>query len=234
MLKVSNLQVKYGQIQAITDVSFEVPEGKIVCLIGANGAGKTTTLRAVSGLEKPASGKVVFKGQDITGIPAHKLVAQGISHVPEGRKIFPTLTVRENLEMAGWTVKSKAEVQRRMEEVFEMLPRIKERISQLGGTLSGGEQQMLAVGRAMITGGDILLLDEPSMGLAPVLVDEIFDKIIQINKRGTTVLLVEQNASEALEIADFAYVLEVGYTTISGPAKEIAADPRVREAYLGV
>jgi branched-chain amino acid transport system ATP-binding protein len=234
MLKVSNLKVTYGQIAAITDVSFEVPEGKIVCLIGANGAGKTTTLRAVSGLEKPASGTVFFKGQDITGVPAHELVARGISHVPEGRKIFPTLTVRENLEMAGWTVKDKSEVNRRMEEVFEMLPRIKERIGQLGGTLSGGEQQMLAVGRAMVTGGDILLLDEPSMGLAPVLVDEIFDKIVAINKKGTTILLVEQNATEALEIADFAYVLEVGYTTISGPAKEIAADPRVREAYLGV
>ena len=234
MLKVSNLKVTYGQIAAITDVSFEVPEGKIVCLIGANGAGKTTTLRAISGLEKPAGGSVIFKGQDITGVPAHQLVARGISHVPEGRKIFPTLTVRENLELAGWTVKDKLEVKRRMDEVFEMLPRIKERIGQLGGTLSGGEQQMLAVGRAMVTGGDILLLDEPSMGLAPVLVDEIFDKIIAINKRGTTVLLVEQNATEALEIADFAYVLEVGYTTISGPAKQIAADPRVREAYLGV
>ncbi|MDR3670939.1 MAG: ABC transporter ATP-binding protein, partial [Holophaga sp.] len=187
MLSVSNLKVTYGQIAAISDVSFEVPDGKIVSLIGANGAGKTTTLRAISGLVEPAAGKVMFKDQDITGMPAHKLVAMGISHVPEGRKIFPTLTVRENLEMAGWTVKSKAEVQRRMEEVFEMLPRIKERIGQLGGTLSGGEQQMLAVGRAMITGGDILLLDEPSMGLAPVLVDEIFDKIIQINKRGTTI-----------------------------------------------
>ena len=234
MLKVSNLKVTYGQIAAITDVSFEVPEGKIVCLIGANGAGKTTTLRAVSGLEVPAGGSVIFKGQDITGVPAHQLVARGISHVPEGRKIFPTLTVRENLELAGWTVKDKNLVKQRMEEVFEMLPRIKERVSQLGGTLSGGEQQMLAVGRAMVTGGDILLLDEPSMGLAPVLVDEIFDKIVAINKKGMTVLLVEQNASEALEIADFAYVLEVGYTTISGPAKEIAADARVREAYLGV
>jgi branched-chain amino acid transport system ATP-binding protein len=234
MLTVSNLKVTYGQIAAISDVSFEVPDGKIVCLIGANGAGKTTTLRAVSGLVEPTFGKVVFKGQDITGVPAHELVARGISHVPEGRKIFPTLTVRENLEMAGWTVKDKTIVKRRMEEVFEMLPRIKERIGQLGGTLSGGEQQMLAVGRAMVTGGDILLLDEPSMGLAPVLVDEIFDKIIQINKRGTTILLVEQNATEALEIADFAYVLEVGYTTISGPAKQIADDPRVREAYLGV
>ena len=234
MLKVSNLKVTYGQIAAITDVSFEVPAGKIVCLIGANGAGKTTTLRAVSGLEKPAGGTVFFKDKDITGVPAHQLVAQGISHVPEGRKIFPTLTVRENLELAGWTIKDKTEVTHRMEEVFEMLPRIKERIAQLGGTLSGGEQQMLAVGRAMVTGGDILLLDEPSMGLAPVRVDEIFDKIIAINKMGTTVLLVEQNASEALEISDFAYVLEVGYSTISGPAKEIAADPRVREAYLGV
>jgi branched-chain amino acid transport system ATP-binding protein len=211
-----------------------VPEGKIVTLIGANGAGKTTTLRAVSGLEVPAGGTVTLRGKDITGSPAHRLVEAGISHVPEGRKIFPTLTVRENLELAGWVIKDKTLVKQRMEEVFEMLPRIKERINQLGGTLSGGEQQMLAVGRAMVTGGDLMLLDEPSMGLAPVLVDEIFDKIVAINKKGTTVLLVEQNATEALEIADFAYVLEVGYTTISGPAKDIAADPRVREAYLGV
>ena len=234
MLSVKNLKVTYGRIAAITDVSFEVPEGKIVTLIGANGAGKTTTLRAVSGLEVPAGGSVTLRGKDITGMPAHKLVEAGISHVPEGRKIFPTLTVRENLELAGWVIKDKALVKQRMEEVFEMLPRIKERIGQLGGTLSGGEQQMLAVGRAMVTGGDLMLLDEPSMGLAPVLVDEIFDKIVAINKKGTTVLLVEQNATEALEIADYAYVLEVGYTTISGPAKEIAADPRVREAYLGV
>jgi branched-chain amino acid transport system ATP-binding protein len=234
MLSVKNLKVTYGRIAAITDVSFEVPEGKIVTLIGANGAGKTTTLRAISGLEVPAGGSVTLRGKDITGAPAHQLVAMGISHVPEGRKIFPTLTVRENLELAGWTIKDKAMVKQRMDEVFEMLPRIRERIGQLGGTLSGGEQQMLAVARAMVTGGQLMLLDEPSMGLAPVLVDEIFDKIVAINKRGTTILLVEQNATEALEIADFAYVLEVGYTTISGPAKEIAADPRVREAYLGV
>jgi len=234
MLKVKNLKVTFGQIQAISDVSFEVPEGKIVTLIGANGAGKTTTLRAVSGLEKCAAGSVIFKGKDITNMEAHLLVPMGISHVPEGRKIFPTLTVRENLEMAGWTVKDKTIVKHRIEEVFELLPRIRERINQLGGTLSGGEQQMLAVGRAIVTGGEILLLDEPSMGLAPVLVDEIFDKIVAINKKGTTVLLVEQNASEALHIADYAYVLEVGYTTISGSAKDIAADPRVREAYLGV
>jgi len=234
MLSVKNLKVTYGNIAAISDVSFEVPEGRIVCLIGANGAGKTTTLRAVSGLVAPSGGTVTFKGQDITGTPAHKLVGMGISHVPEGRRIFPVLTVKENLELAAWTLKDKAELNRRMEEVFDMFPRIKDRIGQLGGTLSGGEQQMLAVARAMITGGDILLLDEPSMGLAPVLVDEIFDKIVAINKKGTTVLLVEQNAFEALEISDFAYVLEVGYSTISGPSKEIAADPRVREAYLGV
>ena len=234
MLSVKNLKVTYGNIAAISDVSFEVPEGKIVSLIGANGAGKTTTLRAISGLVAPSGGSVTFKGKDITNTPAHKLVSMGISHVPEGRRIFPVLTVKENLELAAWTVKDKGEVNRRMEEVFEMFPRIKDRVGQLGGTLSGGEQQMLAVARAMVTGGDILLLDEPSMGLAPVLVDEIFDKIVAINKRGTTVLLVEQNAFEALEISDFAYVLEVGFSTISGPSKEIAADPRVREAYLGV
>jgi len=234
MLSVKNLKVNYGHIEAIKDVTFEVPDGKIVTLIGANGAGKTTTLRAVSGLEKPSGGSIFFKDQDITGMEAHKLVPLGMSHVPEGRKIFPTLTVRENLEIAGWSLQDKKELKRRIEEVFDFFPRIKERVGQFGGTLSGGEQQMLAVGRAMVTGGDILLLDEPSMGLAPVLVDEIFGKIVELNKHGTTVLLVEQNAAEALEIADFAYVLEVGYTTISGPAKQIAADPRVREAYLGV
>ena len=234
MLSVKNLKVTYGRIEAIKDVSFEVPKGKIVTLIGANGAGKTTTLRAISGLEKAAGGSVQFNGLDITNEEAHKLVGLGISHVPEGRKIFPTLTVCENLELAGWTVTDKKEVRRRMDEVFEFFPRVKERVGQLGGTLSGGEQQMLALGRAIVTGGDLLLLDEPSMGLAPVLVDEIFNKIVAINKRGTTILLVEQNASEALDIADYAYVLEVGYVTLSGPAKEIATDPRVREAYLGV
>jgi branched-chain amino acid transport system ATP-binding protein len=234
VLSVRNLRVSYGCIEAIKDVSFEVPPGKIVTLIGANGAGKTTTLRAVSGLEKTAGGTVVFQGKDITNMEAHRLVPLGISHVPEGRRIFPTLTVRENLELAGWSIANKKQVARRMEEVFVFFPRIKERASQLGGTLSGGEQQMLAVGRAMVTGGSLLLLDEPSMGLAPVLVGEIFEKIVEINRQGTTVLLVEQNAAEALDIADYAYVLEVGYTTISGPAKQIAADPRVREAYLGV
>jgi branched-chain amino acid transport system ATP-binding protein len=234
VLSVRNLRVSYGCIEAIKDVSFEVPRGKIVTLIGANGAGKTTTLRAVSGLEKTAGGTVIFQGKEITNLEAHRLVPLGISHVPEGRRIFPTLTVRENLELAGWSIKNKKQVARRMEEVFVFFPRIKERASQLGGTLSGGEQQMLAVGRAMVTGGSLLLLDEPSMGLAPVLVGEIFEKILEINRQGTTVLLVEQNAAEALDIADYAYVLEVGYTTISGPAKQIAADPRVREAYLGI
>ncbi|MCE1158610.1 MAG: ABC transporter ATP-binding protein [Spirochaetia bacterium] len=234
MLVVKNLKVNYGKIEAIKDVSFEVPDGKIVTLIGANGAGKTTTLRALSGLEKTSGGSIVLDGVDITNREAHKMVPLGISHVPEGRKIFPTLTVRENLELAGWTIKDKKLVRERIEEVFELFPRIKERASQLGGTLSGGEQQMLAVGRGIVTGGKILLLDEPSMGLAPVLVDEIFSQILAINKKGTTILLVEQNAAEALDIADFAYVLEVGYTTLHGPAKEIVKDPRVREAYLGV
>ncbi len=234
MLSVKNLKVNYGRIAALKDVSFEVPDGKIIALIGSNGAGKTTTLRAISGLEKAAGGSIEFKGKDVAGVQSHDLVRLGISHVPEGRKIFPTLTVRENLELAGWTVRNPKEVKRRIEEVFHFFPRVAERVAQLGGTLSGGEQQMLAVGRAMVTGGDLLLLDEPSMGLAPVLVDEIFDKIQALNKLGTTILLVEQNAAEALDIADFAYVLEVGYTTISGPAKEVAANPKVREAYLGV
>jgi len=234
MLSAKNLKVCYGKIEAIKDVSFDVPDGKIVSLIGANGAGKTTTLRALSGLEKCSGGRVTLDGRDITNMEAHALVPLGIAHVPEGRKIFPTLTVKENLELAGWTVRNKKEVRRRMEEVFDIFPRIKERIGQLGGTLSGGEQQMLAVGRALITGGKILLLDEPSMGLAPVLVDEIFEQIVAINRRGTTILLVEQNAVEALAIADYAYVLEVGYTTLSGTGKEVEENPKVREAYLGV
>jgi len=181
MLVVKNLKVNYGKIEAIKDVSFEVPDGKIVTLIGANGAGKSTTLRAISGLEKCSGGSIQLDGKEISNREAHELVPLGISHVPEGRKIFPTLTVRENLELAGWTIKDKKIVKQRMEEVFELFPRVKERASQLGGTLSGGEQQMLAVGRALVTGGKLLLLDEPSMGLAPVLVDEIFSKIVAIN-----------------------------------------------------
>ena len=234
LLEVRGLHAGYGEVAVLDGVSLEVRRGEIVTLLGSNGAGKTTTLRALCGLCAVTAGEVRFAGQDLLSVKPHLRNGLGLALVPEGRELWPQLTVKENLELAAWTLKDKAEVSRRMEEVFEMFPRIKDRVGQLGGTLSGGEQQMLAVARAMVTGGDILLLDEPSMGLAPVLVDEIFDKIVAINKRGTTVLLVEQNAFEALEISDFAYVLEVGYSTISGPSKEIAADPRVREAYLGV
>ncbi|MEJ5273174.1 MAG: ABC transporter ATP-binding protein [Spirochaetota bacterium] len=234
MLKVENLEVSYGAIKAIKGISFEVPEKKIVTLIGANGAGKTTTLRTISGLMKASKGKIYFKNQDIFNLPAHQLVSLGISHVPEGRRIFATLTVQENLDMAAWLVKNKGERQKRYNQVFELFPRLKERRKQLGGTLSGGEQQMLAVARALVTGGDLLLFDEPSMGLAPVLVEEIFNTIIKINKSGCTILLVEQNAKKALEISDYAYVLEVGTISFHGPAKEIADNPKVKEAYLGV
>lgn len=234
MLKVENLEVSYGAIKAIKGISFEVTENKIVTLIGANGAGKTTTLRTLSGLMKASKGKIIFKGKDIFNLPAHQLVALGISHVPEGRRIFGTLTVQENLDMAAWLIKDKKERQKRFNEVFELFPRLAERKKQLGGTLSGGEQQMLAVARALVTGGDLLLFDEPSMGLAPVLVEEIFNTIIKINKKGSTILLVEQNAKKALEISDYAYVLEVGTISFHGPAKEIANNPKVKEAYLGV
>ncbi len=234
MLKVENLEVTYGQIKALKGISFEVPKNKIVTLIGANGAGKTTTLRTLSGLMKASKGKITFKNQDIFNLPAHKLVELGISHVPEGRRIFGTLTVQENLDMAAWLIKNKSERQKRFDEVFELFPRLKERRKQLGGTLSGGEQQMLAVARALVTGGELLLFDEPSMGLAPVLVEEIFNTILKISKNGSTILLVEQNAKKALEISDYAYVLEVGLISFHGPAKEIANNPKVKEAYLGV
>ncbi|HPB47578.1 MAG TPA: ABC transporter ATP-binding protein [Exilispira sp.] len=234
MLTVNNLEVSYGQIKALKGISFEVPDKKIITLIGANGAGKTTTLRTLSGLNKVNKGSIIFKGEDITNLSAHELVKKGIVHVPEGRRIFSTLTVMENLDMAAWNLKDKAEKEKRYQNVFELFPRLKERVKQLGGTLSGGEQQMLAVARALVTGGDLMLFDEPSMGLSPVLVEEIFDIILKINKQGTTILLVEQNAKKALEISDFAYVLEVGSITFSGPSKEIAENPKVKEAYLGV
>jgi len=233
MLSVKNLKVTYGNIAAISDVSFEVPEGKIVSLIGANGAGKTTTLRAVSGLVAPSGGTVTFKGQDITSTPAHKLVGMGISHVPEGRRIFPVLTVKENLELAAWTLKDKAEVSRRMEEVFEMFPRIKDRIAQLGGTLSGGEQQMLAIGRALMARPKVMLLDEPSMGLAPVIVQEVFRTIRRLKEEGITLLLVEQFAKSALEVADYAYVMEHGRIAVEGTPDELSRNERVIAAYLG-
>jgi branched-chain amino acid transport system ATP-binding protein len=234
LLEVKDLNVYYGAIHALQGISFEVNEGEIVSLIGANGAGKSTTLRALSGLIRPRSGTITFKGQDITLEPAEKIVQAGISHVPEGRKIFAPLTVRENLEMGAYIIKDKAEINRMMERVFRSFPRMKERINQLGGTLSGGEQQMLATGRGLMNKPTLILLDEPSMGLSPIMVEEIFRIIKEINQEGTSILLVEQNAQMALSVAHRAYVLETGNITLSGSAKEIAENKRVKEAYLGV
>lgn len=233
MLEIVDLEVNYGAIKALKNISFKVKPGQIVTLIGANGAGKSTTLRTISGLIKPKNGHIYYKGQDITNYEAHKIVELGISHVPEGRRVFGTLTVMENLELAAWTIKDVKIRKERFERVFEIFPRLKERRKQLAGTLSGGEQQMLAVARALTTGGELMLLDEPSMGLAPVLVDEIFQILCQINAQGTTILLVEQNARKALEIAHYAYVLEVGVIALQGEAKQLKEDPRVKEAYLG-
>jgi branched-chain amino acid transport system ATP-binding protein len=233
MLEIVDLEVSYGAIKALKNISFKVKPGQIVTLIGANGAGKSTTLRTISGLIKPKNGHIYFKGQDITNYEAHRIVELGISHVPEGRRVFATLTVMENLELAAWTIKDVKIRKERYERVFEIFPRLRERKKQLAGTLSGGEQQMLAVARALTTGGELMLLDEPSMGLAPVLVDEIFQVLCQINSQGTTILLVEQNARKALEIAHYAYVLEVGTIALQGEAKELKEDPRVKEAYLG-
>ena len=233
MLKVNNLEVYYGAIKALKGISFEVKDGTIVTLIGANGAGKTTTLRTISGLVKPRSGTIFFKDVDITKMEPHTIVQLGIVHVPEGRRVFPDLTVRENLELAAWTLKDKSRFKEKLEDVFELFPRLKEREKQLAGTLSGGEQQMLAFGRALMVDADLIMMDEPSMGLAPVLVEEIFDTIVKINKEGKTVLLVEQNAEMALEIAHYAYVLEVGNIAHEGPAKELKEDPKVKAAYLG-
>lgn len=233
MLKVSNLEVSYGAIKAIKDISFEVKDGQIATLIGANGAGKTTTLRTISGLNRVSSGHIFFKDTNITNMEPHRIVNLGISHVPEGRRIFATLTVMENLELAAWTIKDKNVKSERCDLVFSIFPRLKERFKQLAGTLSGGEQQMLSVARALMTGGSLMLLDEPSMGLSPILVDEIFDVIQKINKQGTTILLVEQNARKALEVADYAYVLEVGTIALQGSARELKEDQRVKEAYLG-
>ncbi len=233
MLEVVNLEVNYGAIKALKNISFKVKSGQIVTLIGANGAGKSTTLRTISGLIKPKDGHIYFKGQEITNYEAHKIVELGISHVPEGRRIFETLTVMENLELAAWTIKDKKIRKEKFERIFDIFPRLKERRKQLAGTLSGGEQQMLSVARALTTGGELMLLDEPSMGLAPVLVDEIFQVLCQINLQGITILLVEQNARKALEIANYAYVLEAGTIVLQGEAKELKEDPRVKEAYLG-
>ena len=233
MLKIDNIHVYYGAIHALKGVSLEVKAGEIVTLIGANGAGKSTTLRTVSGLLAPKSGSISFLGENIAGMPAHEIVKHGISQVPEGRRIFAEMSVQENLEMGAFTRKDKEGVEKDFEIVYNRFPRLKERRKQQAGTLSGGEQQMLAMGRALMSRPKLLLLDEPSMGLAPLLIKEIFSIIEDINREGTTVLLVEQNANMALSIAHRAYVMETGRITLQGAAKELAASEDVRKAYLG-
>ena len=233
MLEVKDINVYYGAIHAIKGISLSVEEGEIVTLIGANGAGKSTTLRTISGLLKPKTGEINFLNKNIAGMPAHKIVREGISQVPEGRRIFAEMTVQENLELGAFTRTDTDEIQNDFKMVFGRFPRLEERRLQLAGTLSGGEQQMLAMGRALMSRPKLLLLDEPSMGLAPLLIKEIFNIIVDINKTGTTVLLVEQNANMALSIANRAYVLETGRITITGDAKELAASEDIRKAYLG-
>jgi len=232
LLEVKNLSVFYGGIQALKGISFGIRKGEIVTLIGANGAGKSTTLRAISGLLKPKEGEILLEGQSLN-IPPHEVVKKGISHAPEGRKIFSNLTVRENLELGAYLRKDKAGIKQDMERVFELFPRLKERFKQNAGTLSGGEQQMLAIGRALMSSPRILLLDEPSLGLAPLLVKAIFEVIKEINAKGTTVLLVEQNANLALRIAHRGYVMETGKITLSDSAKNLLANEEVKKAYLG-
>lgn len=234
LLSVENLHVSYGAIRALHGISFHVNEGEIVTLIGANGAGKSTTLRAISGLLPVDQGHIRYEGKDITNASADQIVRMGIVHVPEGRKIFAPLTVRENLEMGAFTRKDKREIEKSMEFVFNLFPRLRERAEQMGGTLSGGEQQMLAVARALMAKPRLLLMDEPSMGLAPILVEEIFEVIQRLNREeGVTILLVEQNAHMALSVAHRGYVLETGTIQLEGTAEELRTNPRVREAYLG-
>ena len=232
LLEVDNIHVYYGAIHAIKGVSFEVNEGEIVTLIGANGAGKTTTLDTVSGLLRSQTGDIRFNGQSISRMPAHKVVAEGLALVPEGRRVFAQMTVQENLEMGAFT-QPNSSVEPHLKRVYEQFPRLEERKNQIAGTLSGGEQQMLAMGRALMSQPKLLMLDEPSMGLAPILVEQIFDIIRQLHKAGTTILLVEQNAQMALSVADRAYVLETGRITLSGTGKELAESPEVKKAYLG-
>ena len=233
MLEVKDLEVNYGVIKAIKGVSFEVNEGEVISLIGANGAGKTTILHAVSGLINKTAGTVMFEGKDITKTPAHKIVYMGMSHVPEGRRVFAQLTVLENLKLGAYSRKDKNELNETLEKVYKSFPRLEERKNQLAGTLSGGEQQMLAMGRALMSHPRLILMDEPSMGLSPIFVEEIFNIIKEISASGTTVLLVEQNAKKALSIADRAYVLETGNITLSGDAKTLMNDESVKKAYLG-
>ncbi len=233
MLEVKDIEVYYGVIQAIKGISFEVNEGEVIALIGANGAGKTTTLHTITGLLSPKKGSVIFEGQDITKVPAHKIVSLGMAHVPEGRRVFAELTVYQNLKMGAYTRKDKAEIEETLQMVYKRFPRLEERKNQLAGTLSGGEQQMLAMGRALMSHPKIIVMDEPSMGLSPILVNEIFDIIKEVSASGTTVLLVEQNAKKALSIADRAYVLETGKIVLEGDAKELMNDDSIKKAYLG-
>lgn len=233
MLKVDNIDVYYGAIHAIKGISIEVPKGEIVTLVGSNGAGKSTTLRTISGLMKPKNGTILFEDKNIVGVPAHKIVGMGLCQVPEGRHVFANMSVMENLELGAYLRNDKDGIARDLEDVFKKFPRLLERKDQISGTLSGGEQQMLAMGRALMSRPRLLLLDEPSMGLAPLLVKEIFNIIKVINESGTTVLLVEQNANMALSIADKAYVLETGRIALAGTAQELASSEAVRKAYLG-
>ena len=233
MLKIDNLHVNYGGIEALRGISLEVPDGKVVTLIGANGAGKSTTLRTITGLVKAASGSIQWNGEELLGKSIDKIVTSGIAMSPEGRRVFPDMTVLENLKIGAYLRKDKAEIEKDIQWVYSLFPRLEERSWQLAGTLSGGEQQMLAVGRALMSRPKLLLLDEPSLGLAPLVVQDIFNIIREINRQGMTVLLIEQNANMALKIADVAYVLETGKITMSGTGAELLADERVKDAYLG-
>ena len=233
MLEVKDLQVYYGVIQALKGISFHVEQGEVIALIGANGAGKTTTLQTLTGIIPAKAGSIIYEGKNLTKTPAHKIVEMGMAHVPEGRRVFANLSVYENLKLGAYTRKDKNEIAQSLEMVYESFPRLKERRNQSAGTLSGGEQQMLAMGRALMSKPRIVLMDEPSMGLSPIFVDEIFKIIQKISAEGTTVLLVEQNAKKALEIADRAYVLETGKILLSGDAKELMNDDAVKKAYLG-
>lgn len=233
LLEVKNLEVYYGVIQAIKGISFEVNEGEIVTLIGSNGAGKTTTMHSIMGLIPVKHGEIVYNGQNITKVPSHKIVKMGMTQVPEGRRVFQELSVYDNLLMGAYTGKDKKKIKDDLESVYEKFPRLAERKNQIAGTLSGGEQQMLAMGRALMSNPKLLMLDEPSMGLSPILVDQVFDIIKDIHKEGTTILLVEQNAGKALAIADRAYVLETGNITMTGKASELLSDDRIKKAYLG-
>lgn len=233
MLILNNISVNYGAIEALRGISMRVEKGEVVTLIGANGAGKTTTLRTITGLLEPRQGSITFEGDEIGGTATHKLVARGISMSPEGRGVFANLSVRENLQMGAYLQRNRSEIASDMTRVFEMFPRLKERESQKAGTLSGGEQQMLAMGRALMSRPRLLLLDEPSLGLAPLVVHTIFEAIDEIRSKGTTILLVEQNAHAALKHSDRAYVMETGEITMEGPSKDLANDPRIKEAYLG-